>query len=376
MWGRRSREARHRVVWELGPVERRREDGLERVGVTVGGRPIRFESKDASFTRSTEAFAGLLLLPALDAGAHIRVVAPLDATWVLGTRTLTGIYAEWWGYPAVWPVDMADVRRDDAVPAPGHGLWFTAGVDSFFALLSASSRYDHLVSAHGYDLPLGGSPRAAAWERSLREVARDTGKRAVVVRSDLRRHPYFSSVPWERSHGAALAAVGHLLSSRLGAFSIPSSRRKDREEAWGTHPSTDELWSTHRVRIQHEDAGLPRRDRVLRIAHYAPAQRHLSVCRAARGERPNCSACAECLRTMTALAAAGELRRFETFDRDADLPRAVSRLAHVPAREIPLWDDLLDLDLAPSLARAVEALVRRSRPRGWRRWFGSPRPPV
>ena len=328
------------------------------------GEVIHFESRDAPLQPSAEAFAGLFLLPALKHGARLRVEAPLDGIWLLGTKTLAGIYADWWRYPATYPIEDTGVRRMPGAPAPGHGLCFTGGVDSFFALHAASSRYDHLVFVHGYDIALDDTSRIRRYEDSLREVARETGKKAVLVGTNLRSHPVFTSVPWDRTHGAALAAVGHLLAPRLGQLSIPPSWSRTRLRPWGSHPETDQLWSSSHLVVHHGNAKIGRRDRLLTIAGYPLAQRHLRVCWEHRSDDLNCARCEKCLRTMTALAGAGVLDRFRTFPADADLPRGIRELGRLPPSLAALWEELLELELPPVLRREVRRLTRRSR-----RWW-------
>ncbi len=337
---------------------------MDRVAVEAMGETIYFETADARLRPSPEAFAGLFLLPALKQHARLRVEAPLDGAWLLGTKTLTGIYASWWKYPATYPIEDVGVAPAQVAPAPGHGLCFTGGVDSFYALHEASSRYDHLVFVHGYDIDLADGVRIDAWERSLRDVALDTRKQAVLVRTNLRSHPVFSSVPWERTHGAALAAVGQLLAPRLGHLSIPPSWSRSRLRPWGSHPETDQLWSSSHLGVLHGNAGIGRRDRLLTIAGYPLAQRHLRVCWEHRTDEQNCSRCEKCVRTMTALAGAGVLDRFRTFSARADLPAAIRALGRLSPGLAMLWQELLALDLPPDVRRETRRLVRRSR-----RWW-------
>lgn len=343
------------------------EDGGRRVSVVFAGRPFAFWSESTALEPAVEAFAGPLLLPAMKAGAVVRIEAPVDATWVLGTRTLTGVFAEWWGYPARYPFQLDSVVRDETHPAPGHGLCFTGGVDSFFSLLTASSRYDHLVYVHGLDVPIDDAVRRKAVTASLEAVAAETGKRIAFVYTDLREHPVLASVSWERAHGAVLAAAGHLLGSRIGQLSIPPSWNVRRRRPWGSHPQTDELWSTHRVRIHHGDATVRRLERIRQIAHYPVVWRHLRVCWENLAPTGNCSRCEKCLRTMTNLAALGVLERFEAFDASPSLAARIDGLGPVAPSSIRLWATLLERGLPDAVAAAVRRLIARSRPPWWRR---------
>ena len=358
------------TTWDL-PRPRRLRDGQgERVVVEIAGAPVTFRSRGAPLRASPEAFAGLFLLPALATQARLRVQAPLDPTWVLGTRTLTGIYADWWGYPVTYPIDARVTASDESPPAPAHALWFTGGVDAFHALLTASSRYDHLVFVRGFDAKRGDEIRLRAFEASLADIGKATSKRVLLLETDLREHPLFAAVSWERTHGAALAAVGHVLGRLVGAMTIPPTWSHARLGPWGSHPETDELWSTHRMRIFHGEGGTSYVDRVRRIAGYPLTWQHLRVCGEDLSEGVNCSRCEKCLRTMVSLDGVGALDRYEVFDRTHSLADRIDELPRIRPSAFPFWEELLDLDLQPDVRGAVERLARRSRPPWWRRAFG------
>ncbi len=363
----RRRPRERNASWTLGPIAAEERGCL--LSAAVGGGVLSFRSETIRLRPAVESFAGPLLLPAMKARARLLVPQPLDATWVLGTRTLAGVFAEWWGYPATYPIQAATIRRDESHPAPGHALCFTGGVDSFYTLLSAASRYDHLLYVFGLDVGLGDHVRREALSASLEEIARETGKQLVLLSTDVRSHAAFSTVSWERNHGAVLAAAGHLLGHRVGRLSIPPSFHVRREIPWGTHPRTDELWSTHRVRIHHGDAAIGRRERLRRIAHYPLVRRHLRVCWENRTPTGNCSRCDKCLRTMATLAVFGLLDRFEVFDTSTRLPERIDALGRVGVHAARAWHELLDLGPDPALARSIQRLVARSRPRWWHRFL-------
>jgi hypothetical protein len=340
------------------PAHERR-NGNERVQSLCAGDPVWFESGDASLAPVPEAFLGPFLLPALDRHSSLASDAELDPVWLDGVRRLTAIYAGWWGYPNECPVNGA-VARVAGEPQGVTGACFTGGLDSFYTLLTGRDRIDALVFAHGYDIALEDTLRMAAFERSMREVAERMGKRAIVLRTNLREHPVFSESNWDRTHGAALAAMGHLLTGTLRALVVPSSYRLDRLIPWGSHPDTDSLWSTSRLAIVHDDHSVGREDKVARIVHEPIVWEHLRVCWEKRAPSGNCSSCVKCVRTMVAIDVHGRLGDFQVFNRGTSLERRLDDLPALPEHLIVSFSGLLRLPLAPPIRRSVERLIQRS----------------
>ncbi|MEO5617240.1 MAG: hypothetical protein ABIS67_05685 [Candidatus Eisenbacteria bacterium] len=328
----------------------------------MAGTPIWFESADAELAPSPEAFAGLLLLPALQQQAKVVVDSRLDPVWLDGTAKLPAIYNGWWGYTGAWPYEYAGSSPPAETRAAGAAACFTGGVDSFYTLLSGGERFDTLVHVHGYDIPLEDHARIQSFERSFREVAARTGKLAILLRTNLREHPIFASVNWERTHGAALAAAGLILSPRIQSLVVPSSYRYLHLRPWGSHPETDPLWSTSRTSIVHDDATFSREEKTRRIVDEPMVWEHLRVCWENRVPTGNCSACHKCVRTMAAIAAYGRLAEFTVFDRTTPLAARLDALPPLPEHLIAPWGNLLELDLAPPDRGALDRLLERSRP--------------
>jgi hypothetical protein len=347
-------------AWVVGEPRVEETATGRRVVARVNRAPITFEASDVPLRPSVEAFAGLLLLPALARGKVVRVEGELDARWLDGARRMASTFARWWGWPDRFPL-RPEAVRDAAGPAGARrGLCFTGGVDSFLGLLSDPGRYDDLLFVHGYDIPLTDRARLDAFVPALEEVARAFGKQVLLLASDVRRHRTFTSVSWEQTHGAALAAAGHVLGRRLRRLTFGPSWMYTDLRPWGTHPETDPLWSSSALAIEAGEASLNRDARIRRIADHPLVQRHLRVCWENRAPTGNCSRCEKCVRTMVVLAGLGLLDRFEVFDRRVDLARAVDALPAYPAGFGRVWGPFLDLELPPALRAAVARLLERS----------------
>ncbi len=321
-----------------------------------------FRSATHRLEPSGEAFAGLLLLPALQRGAVLRVEAALDPVWLAGQRRLVEQWRRWWGGRRGFALeaDAGGSASDLALRPRGAGLCFTGGVDSFHALLEDPGTFTHLVYVRGYDVPPDDVRRYEDVRRSLETVSRGTGKDLVLVESDLRRDPTFRRVSWDRTHGGALAAVGHLLGGHLASLTLGPSWRHGELRPWGTHPGTDPCWSTSGVRIRSGAADRTRDERLRRIAGNPLVLENLRVCWENRSPTGNCGRCEKCVRTMVALAGLGSLDRCRTFEVSAaGLADVVDGLPAIPPGFESVWTDMLVLDLPPGLRAAVERLLDR-----------------
>jgi hypothetical protein len=351
-----------------------------RLEVRVAGEPVRVWSDDVVLADRVEAWATAFCLPAARAGATLVLPTEPDPSWVEGAGTNVALAARWWGGSTELAVEAGGAAVGDGggrrrrragggrswarlFAGPGTALCFTGGVDSFFSLLRGDHHPTHLLFVLGFDVDLDDAWRVARTEASVREVARELDLAPIVVRTDLRHHPRFAEVSWEHTHGAALAAVGHLLSTAIATLVVPPSYHADRLVPWGSRPDLDPGWSVpRRLAVVHGDASGRRLDRVLAIADHPLVHRHLRVCWQNVPGELNCGRCEKCVRTMAMLAIADALDAVETLPARADLPGAIDGLPPLPAGIVPLWQDLLDAGLLADERGAVERLLARSDP--------------
>jgi hypothetical protein len=240
----------------------------------------------------------------------------------------------------------------------GVVLCFTGGVDSFYTLLRSDLRPEALCWVHGYDVPLAEHERGRALEARLRSVAATVDTRPVLVSSNLRVHPAFHGSDWERAHGGALAAVGHLLSEAFGTLAISSTFDYRDERPWGSHWRTDRLWSSSRMQIAHWGAQITRDEKLRQIADEPLVRENLRVCWQEGLTQLNCSRCDKCVVTMVTLRNCGKLEAFGVFDEIGDL---AGRLDDQEAtRYLRTYASLQESCPEPGLRRAIERLLVRS----------------
>ena len=350
-------------------IRRESEDGRWRVEADVADVPIWFESTDLELSASAEAFGSALLIPTLHTATRMRLVESVSLEWMENIGRMLPILAEWWDYPQLAPEvstnGMPHRSRDAHLSnSGGAGLCFTGGVDSFYSLLRGGLDARVLVFILGYDMKLEDEVRYAAFQPTLEAAARATGARPVVIRTNLRNHPAFDACSWERTHGGALAAVGHLLTNRINRLSISATLVRDDERPWGSHARIDHLWSSDRLRVEQCGEELWRHDKLRAIMDEQLVREHLRVCWENRTPSGNCSRCDKCVTTMVVLAQAGRLKDFGVFEAgdpsryDSEL---AARLDKVPRTTyVRTFAMLLDDGLHPRIGDAVRRLLARS----------------
>jgi hypothetical protein len=353
--------------WRVSGLKELTTDSVSRVEADVGGHSLWFESSDVILRPSAEAIAGCFFLPALAMNAVVKIDSALDPQWLCGTEKLSPIFQQWWGYPLRNPIQSHSVpvaASDQASKASlgadrVHAMCFTGGVDSFHGLLRLGDHIEWLVYAEGLDIPLGDTGRVESWNKSFREIATETGRRAVSIRTNLREHPLFRRVTWEQTHGSALAALGHLMSDRVSSISIPSSFRYERGVPWGSSWHTDRLWSTSRFEVKHMDATLSRHNKLAEIAPEPIVARHLRVCWQHFAPGLNCSRCEKCLRTMVSLEGLSRLSAFSTFEQLESLADLLDEFERPPDHISIFWEEALEAKLEPETDAAIRRLLQR-----------------
>jgi hypothetical protein len=376
-------EGRGRIV-RIGPVTASRAERAWRVAADVDGVPVWFESPDVPLRAAPEAPGSAFLLPALHQRARLALADPVDPAWLANLDGLLAIFHRWWRTP-VWSPEARPASAPPNAAAPGAtALFFSGGVDSFYSLLKSGETVDALVSVQGFDVPLADAVRWEGVETTLRAVAAGRGLRAIVVRTNLREHPLFAGIPWERSHGGALAGVAHALDlERLDQVLISSSIARTMDKPWGSHETTDPRFGSGRLRLRDVGMELRRMEKIVALAHEPLVQRHLRVCWENRSPSGNCSRCGKCLMTRLVLADCGTLDAFATLAGTATLARDLDALPADRHHLRSYTQMAASPGLDPEIRRAAAALLRRGRHanhplvqarramlRGWSRWLG------
>jgi hypothetical protein len=266
----------------------------------------------------------------------------------------------WWDLPGAKIVAAETVDRQRRA-AGKIAQCFTGGVDSFYELITANPPPQALVFVHGYDFPLSDRVRLDAALPGFRETASAFGADSILITTNLRELRAMRKCSWQKSHGGALAAAGHLLSEDVSHLRIPSSLPYHDPLPWGSHWDLDAFWSSNVMKTEHCDATLTRTGKVKVIAGNALVRRHLRVCHENREPTGNCSRCEKCIRTMIAFANAGQLENCATFDPTLPLRKRIDLLPLVERHMISAFEDLRKEVTDPGLATSLDGLLSRSR---------------
>lgn len=336
------------------------EGAVSRVCADVNGETLWFESGDLKLIASPEAFCSAMLPAAYFHEADLVVDAEVDDVWSSNIKDLQEVWCRWWGGRKA-EVCSPDEQKQVASIAQGKALCFSGGVDSFYTLLRGPFDFDCIVFVHGYDIKLSDRRRAAAAEASLREIASALGIQAVTIRTNLREHPVFATADWEKTHGGALAAIGHLLRHTVGELVISASYPYCYDNPWGSHWNTDPLWSSSILKIVHFGADYWRAEKLRAIAGEDLVRRHLRVCWMNLSEQANCCRCEKCIRTMLVLAGVGQLSDFPVFGGGTGFVESIRNLPPLPGKLVKVYKDFPRDKMSPDVVKALDNLILWSR---------------
>ena len=288
------------------------------------------------------------------------------ASLALNIRALIKQWCQWYPERRQIALSAAAEQRTGAAGRP-KSAFFSGGIDSIFTCRKQGEALGALISiAH---VPYDEKDIAQGFDR-LRELtafADKTGQRHLQVATNMMEAlPAFQNAWTAISHGPALGAVAHFLSSEISAAVISSSHDYGRLVDCGSHPLTDLLFSSDAVEISHFGAQFNRVEKTAAIKDDDIGLSMLSVCEKGRLDGPhvNCSRCEKCLRTMITLDLVDVDRtKATTFDWSSYSPDDFGDLLLRGNNQIVLGRDILEAARSKGrndIAVPVERLIRRS----------------
>jgi hypothetical protein len=312
-----------------------------------------------------DALLPLILIPAMKLRSPLRFAGPVSRQILDGARRFQEIFTVW--YPEFHPVaihpDAAESLKPPAT-SPCAGVFFSGGLDSSYSLIKHQRELTHAIFVHGCDIPLENMAYRKTTISRLKETTAAFGIQLVEIETNLRD---FSNqfCDWGlHYHGAALAAMTHLLGGLLGKVYIASSTSYERIIPWGSSMVTDPLWTTPHTEIIYDGAEHPRLAKIPTVAQFPVALRNLRVCFGTPVDGYNCGSCEKCYRTMVALRICGVLENCTAFDKPLDLgamrnhPEAISKFFKLQSWT---WNHRKALEMGndPELIEALNDLHRK-----------------
>jgi 7-cyano-7-deazaguanine synthase in queuosine biosynthesis len=213
--------------------------------------------------------------------------------------------------------------------------FFSRGVDSTFAAArdrAGPRRHDALVFVDEIEPRHDESVRAAEIT-AAREAADRLELPLIVMSSSVRTFMDPLTRDWEDALAPALSCLAHALAQGASSMLVPSGDDYLTVEPAGSSPLLDPLFSTERMRIEHDSLMASRMGKVRWLARERPdLLRQLKVC-FKENRVDNCGTCGKCLLTMACLDVVGSLDRAEQVPDELDV-EAISRmrLPHLKAR--------------------------------------------
>jgi hypothetical protein len=318
---------------------------LERQGerVTLSARckirPVGWDRVFFSFEKKYEPFlftdaspfAAALLIPSMFLCEPLQIEGTISRELREGlTRAMETFLS--WKLPHFRRISIEAAKTErDPERASGVATFFSGGVDSFYTYVKHKDdtvdpiRFFILV--RGNDIDIRNCDLWKATRDNVRAIARDGGIEVIEVFTNIQAtiEPIVSP---DYTHGGALAAVGLCLRKGLGTIYIPATFAAGQQPPYGSHPDLDPLWSAEAVRFIHDGNESKRGEKVERISLFPAALKYLRVCYMNVRGKYNCGQCEKCLRTMSALAAAGKLAESATFPHSIDLPHLTKTISH------------------------------------------------
>jgi hypothetical protein len=328
---------------------------------------VRFSSNaigSPDVSHAADAALAATLFPAMSTARRLSLSDPVSPRLFAALPVIQDMVRCWeQRYPAYERYQRVEVvageRDDTALSAnrSGRGVaaFFTAGVDSFFTAIRHRHELDALVYVRGFDVRPGNDDLQARVVDGVAHAAEALGIPLLILDTDLRT---FADplAGWDAYHGAALAAVAHVLSNSFHTMHIASTMTYAHLAPLGSHPLLDPMWSSETMQIVHDGAHASRVDKLRFIADELAVKQWLRVCWENRGGEYNCGRCEKCLRTKLALRALGRLDDIVTFSSHI----APGDIGRVTLPEIAYtWQASLALLEARGTDPALAAAVRR-----------------
>jgi hypothetical protein len=342
------------------PSFSRGDEDCTRVTSEINGVNVFIES-NTPLAAHVEAFASAFLLPAMSTGSNLKIEGVVCDVWAKNMQFVKSCTKEWWGFPGG---KIIAESTNNSTLKRGTGMFFTAGLDSFYTLLNSPESIDAIVYVDGFDVQLHDVSRLDSVHFLLERIAEEMNVELIRVRTNLRSHPTFNRVGWGRTHGSALAAIGHCLTNKFSKMYMAST---DIVGPHGSHPILDPAWSSRLISFANHGSEVTRLEKVRRIAAQPLVLRYLRVCWENNSEDLNCGYCEKCVRTQLQFAAvsakaSSELKSFP----EGSLPKRVDRLISIPTHLVKQWVDIAPNLESRRLQRSVRNLIQN---RGPKRFF-------
>jgi len=336
----------------------------------IGGKIDRvyFISNKDGLNENKEALIALALLPAMKKRLDIIIGGSVSPTFLAGINVIQTVFCDW--KPRYRRAKIKDVKplRGQRSQPGRVGQFFSGGLDSLYTLIKRKDEITDLIYIHGFDIPLDDLDEADRALERARQVAGYFEKNLVEIETNVQSfHQRY--IFWGLSHGAALAAVGHMLTPGFKRFYFPSAGTYPLLPPWGMHPLLDPYWSSEALDILSDGYEAVRPMKTELVAEYKIAMETLRVCMRRTPSGLNCGQCEKCTRMLVDLRIAGVRDTGNLFDNALDLNN-IARFYRKEGHERYFLGESLEYLIKeggdPELEDALsKVLARRGMPERW-----------
>jgi hypothetical protein len=265
-------------------------------------------------------FLASVLLPCMKTGEDIEIDGFVSPTLLKNTEKIMKLVEKWnIGLKKINIKAQAGGKKVTKSKSKKVGVFFSAGVDSFYTYLKNKNKITDLIFVHGFDIPLNNKLLFKKINNINTRIAKNEKLNLITVSTNV-ADIVEKYLVWDFAHGGALAAVAIFLRNELKTIFISGAVKKDKLFPYGTHPELDKLWSSEDQNIVHDGTEYTRLDKVMKKVSKSPlALNYLHVCTQNIKGKYNCSRCFKCLMTMIELECAGVLGKQNVFNKELDL---------------------------------------------------------
>lgn len=251
-----------------------------------------------------------ILLLGMQQNSNIIVHGSVSGKLLANLTELQYIWNRWCPEDYSLVEMIVDDIREDEIRVDGAIFAFSGGVDAqFTAYRHATGKAGYCtqknraaVLVHGFDIPITDTKGFLGAAKKATETLDSIGINLLVVKTNIKG----LKLNWEHNHGLAVASVLSGLSMYAGTGMIGSGSPYGELGIWGSHPMTDQLFSSDSFRMIHDGAGFSRSEKVKVLSEWAIGMKNLRVCWEGDLKDSNCGKCEKCVRTRLNFLLAGE----------------------------------------------------------------------
>jgi len=316
---------------------------------------IYYQSKSLPLSDNLEAFISLALVASMIHQEDIQAYGHASQRYLNNLTAIQDFFLRW--KPHYRRVEIHNIEPVIKTASSGNriGVFFSAGLDSFYTFLKHELEITDLIFIHGFDIPLNKHTLRQQASEAVHKVADYYGKGVVEIETNANQF-IARYVSGHQGYGAFLASVGHLLYPHFSRIYIATGHTFDTLDIMeGSHPDLDHLWSTEALEFVSDGVEATRMDKAASIAQSEVALQTLRVCVENRDGAYNCGKCPKCLRTLINLRMAGAGDQCSSFNYPLDL-RRVGRIRPHGNKRVFLEEILAKLEEShtdPELENAV-----------------------